>query len=181
MYDKGAAPPCCQICSDPFEAKCGGDPLGFYLDSSMECNKLTAQRLSAASLCLSHFLPFLTHIHIHSVRAEVLSHAKVASLSITKTSRNKKREGMRQRKREYTVLILSSCKPVAPFHCRNSGTVPAFQPPTSSFSSLLPHNVSVPEVDCSYYPRAILAVLFVLDIAAGDWSKTSFMTATTFF
>lgn len=50
---------------------CGDVPLGFYLDSSMERNRLAAQRVSAASLCLPHFLPLLTLIHIHCVCAEV--------------------------------------------------------------------------------------------------------------
>lgn len=44
-------------------AKCGGDPLGFYLDSSTECNRLAAQRLS-----MSLSLPSIFNSHPHPLR-----------------------------------------------------------------------------------------------------------------
>lgn len=56
VYQWSAGLPCCQICSEPSSQSM----VMFHLDSSVLCNRLTAQRVCAASLCLSHFPPLLS-------------------------------------------------------------------------------------------------------------------------
>lgn len=103
---------CSPMLSDllrPLLPKCADVPLGFYLDSSMVCNRLTAQRVSAASPRLSHFLPLLTLIHIYSVCAEVRvcvqSCRRRVCLTITKMFSDNKREMMMQRNTGYCTFL----------------------------------------------------------------------------
>lgn len=127
----------------PFQPKCADVPLGFYLDSSVVCNRLTAQRVSAASLCLFHFLPLLTLLHIHSVCVKVCDCIQLCRRRVCLTSnkmfRDNKRE-MISRGTEDTFLDrLQSGGPF--FHCRNfsrnrfkdSGMLSACRPQECSF------------------------------------------------
>lgn len=163
----------------PFQPKCGDVPLGFYLDSSMVCNRLTAQRVSAASLCLSRFLPLLSLIYIHCVCATVCVCVQLCfrcvSLTITKMSGDE-REMRRQRNRKYIVPFLTSCKLAALCHCKDfsrslfksSIILPVFQPQETSFSF---H---------SWADKSLCSKVLYTNYPGSDWLKTSFMTATTF-
>lgn len=89
----------------------------------MVCNRLRAQRVSAASLCLFYFLPLLYLIHIHSVCAEVCVCVQLCRrcvcLTITEMFRDNKDERMKHSDRECIIPFLTRCKPMALFHCRN--------------------------------------------------------------
>lgn len=140
----------------------------------MVCNRVTAQRVSIASLCLSHFFPFFNS-RPHSLRMCyglcLQLCRRCICLTITKMSRDNKREMKRQRNREFSVPLVTSCKLVALFHCSFPGTslrTQAFYLHFNHRNLVLvfipgPQTTSVPEVGYSNYPA--VSCFSVLNIA----------------
>lgn len=166
---QGAAPSCCLIYSGPFLAKCGGHPLGSYLDSGTECDRLVAQRLS-----MSLSLPSLFNPHPHSLRTllRLCVHVQPCQGCIRVLYRKHPQRGDEARGERIICTSLKISEAVSLSAAQTFlDTCWWTLTSKSSFSSLLPQNIGVSFCmqGCSYYLGTIEVAPSVHLLS--DWNK----------